>query len=483
MSTDPEKTDSSLEEQLVAYLDGELDAETARRIEERLASEPGVRETLNRLERTWDMLDELGSTPVGDGFTRTTLEMVAVAAEEDVKEAMLQAPKLRRRRFWKIGSVVAAASLAGFFLVSTLLPNPRRELARDLPVLENLEEYRQAGDIDFLRLMRFEKTTFAKPAGAETPPKKSQPPENAPPGELMRWIETLPSDKKAELARKKASFDESSEVERQKLRHLHEKIREDEHPEELVQLMHDYYAWWLNLSSFERNELSAIASPQERIARIEQLKKQNPLQFLTDQDKKVLEDWSKALFFERLRDRFEKNLSAEKRKEWAKKSVDEKRRELQQAFHPQMMRGQPPSKEQFDELQSQLSDGSRNILKGQQPRKQWEIVQSWLFAIVRQGMRGPNSQANENDIADFFEKLPPDQLQKLLNNSPEEMMRDLQFMMKPGFFNRQPGPFPGGPPGPPPGTLDGLPHDPGDMPDREPPRPGKNEKKADPSGK
>jgi anti-sigma factor RsiW len=157
MSTDPEKTESSLEEQLVAYLDGELDPEASRRIEERLAAEPEVREALNRLERTWEMLDELGATPVGESFTRTTLEMVTVAAEEDVRRELAAAPLRRRRRLWLIGAGILATAAAGFLAAYLNMPNPNRQLLQDLPVLDNFDEYRQAEDVKFLRMLKDEK--------------------------------------------------------------------------------------------------------------------------------------------------------------------------------------------------------------------------------------------------------------------------------------------------------------------------------------
>jgi anti-sigma factor RsiW len=156
MSSEPQKTENSLEEQLVAYLDGELDAESARRIEERLASEPEVREALNRLERTWDMLDELGATPAGESFTRTTLEMVTVAAEEDVRREIAVTPLRRRRRLWTIAAGVLISAAAGFLIVHWCVPNPDRQVLEDLPVLENLEEYRQIEDIRFLRMLKDE---------------------------------------------------------------------------------------------------------------------------------------------------------------------------------------------------------------------------------------------------------------------------------------------------------------------------------------
>ena len=61
MSTsDPSQLDDlSATEELTAYLDGEVDAEHARRIEERLARDEGYRRQLQGLQRTWDMLDQL----------------------------------------------------------------------------------------------------------------------------------------------------------------------------------------------------------------------------------------------------------------------------------------------------------------------------------------------------------------------------------------------------------------------------------------
>ena len=50
-----------LNEELVAYLDGELSPEAVQRVEHRLASDPEFRERLNSLQRAWSMLDILSS--------------------------------------------------------------------------------------------------------------------------------------------------------------------------------------------------------------------------------------------------------------------------------------------------------------------------------------------------------------------------------------------------------------------------------------
>ena len=66
----------SVDEQLTAYLDGELSAEEASRIENRLVDDEGLRVRLAELRKAYDLLDELPETPHNQRFTRSTLELV-----------------------------------------------------------------------------------------------------------------------------------------------------------------------------------------------------------------------------------------------------------------------------------------------------------------------------------------------------------------------------------------------------------------------
>ena len=154
MSNDLSDTGVALDEQLVAYLDGELDAESSRRIEALLASDADVRRRLQSLERTWDLLDELDAAPVGEPFTQTTLEMVTVAAGEDAARDQAEAPRRRRRRLLTAGGGLLAMAAVGVLAVAFSAPDPNRQLLEDLPVLENFDEYRQVESIEFLRDLR-----------------------------------------------------------------------------------------------------------------------------------------------------------------------------------------------------------------------------------------------------------------------------------------------------------------------------------------
>jgi anti-sigma factor RsiW len=152
MSQQPANADFSLEEQLVAYLDGELEPDASRRIEGLLAADPKVRHVLQGLDRTWELLDELDKPQIADQFTQSTLEMVTVAAAGDSERSRTEAS---RRRRWSValfsGSLLVA--LAAGFLVVSSKPDPNQELIDNLPLLEILDEYRQIDNIEFLQML------------------------------------------------------------------------------------------------------------------------------------------------------------------------------------------------------------------------------------------------------------------------------------------------------------------------------------------
>jgi anti-sigma factor RsiW len=153
MTHDPTQEPTEFHEELTAYLDGELDGPAVKRVEERLARDPAYHAELQRLERTWGLLDRLPRANVDETFTKTTIEMVAVAASEDASELARALPGRRRRRQLLGGAGLVAAGLLGFVVGHWWWPNPNDQLLRDLPVLENFELYYQADNIDFLRLL------------------------------------------------------------------------------------------------------------------------------------------------------------------------------------------------------------------------------------------------------------------------------------------------------------------------------------------
>jgi anti-sigma factor RsiW len=154
MSEQPSTPDSEQTEQLSAYLDGELEADAREQVEQLLARDPSARAQLQRLERAWQLLDGLPRAELEPSFTETTVEMISVSLADELGES--KRPASRRR--WAVGLVMGSlclgAALAGFAAVKLAAPDPNAALLSDLPVIENVEQYLQGGDVEFLRKLK-----------------------------------------------------------------------------------------------------------------------------------------------------------------------------------------------------------------------------------------------------------------------------------------------------------------------------------------
>jgi len=156
MSDNPTRPNEILDEELIAYLDGELAADEARRLERRLGDEPALRARLRELQSTWDMLDALPKARPTLAFTTSTLSMVAVTAEADIRQAE-KAINLTTVAWWVAGGALAlSAAAVAFVLTQTQMERPNRELAQDLPVIERLDQYRYVDNLDFLQRLERE---------------------------------------------------------------------------------------------------------------------------------------------------------------------------------------------------------------------------------------------------------------------------------------------------------------------------------------
>lgn len=148
--TDTHSVNDESHEQLVAYLDGELDGESSRQVEERLARDERFRLELQRLQQTWDMLDELPRADVGTSFTQTTVEVVALSAEQEL-QLTRRSTRRRLSLFWIVTAAsVFIVSVTSYVAFSRVLARPARQLVRDYPVIDNIELYSVADSVEFL---------------------------------------------------------------------------------------------------------------------------------------------------------------------------------------------------------------------------------------------------------------------------------------------------------------------------------------------
>ena len=137
---------------LVAYLDGELPGPIAEIIEAKLTQSMTARREVESLRKTWEMLDLLERPQASEDFTARTL---AEADSLDGRGDRLAsaASQITRKIMVGVGwsAVAVVLGLVGYTITSRLWPNPSARLARDLPIAESLDAYREVGGIEFLR--------------------------------------------------------------------------------------------------------------------------------------------------------------------------------------------------------------------------------------------------------------------------------------------------------------------------------------------
>lgn len=150
-------------EDLVAYLDGELDAEAARALEARLNLDAEARAEAEALRRTWEVLDYLPRPEPTAAFSSRTIQRVSSLRQQTLPVQADSRPWPR----WAFAAGWAAALLLagtlGFAAVSWFSerkPIPVQAahpidvdqvLVRDLRLIENKRLYELAVDMNFLR--------------------------------------------------------------------------------------------------------------------------------------------------------------------------------------------------------------------------------------------------------------------------------------------------------------------------------------------
>lgn len=141
-----------IDEQLVAYLDGELESQERDELEKRLGSDGQLRLRLRTLQRGWEMLENLPQVAPSPNLLETTIRMAAMEATGPIADPNASS----RSRFFKSrGFTLVAASVAAL-LVGVLGAKAweqirfRRQL-QQLPVAMRVEGYLHGSDLAWMR--------------------------------------------------------------------------------------------------------------------------------------------------------------------------------------------------------------------------------------------------------------------------------------------------------------------------------------------
>jgi hypothetical protein len=163
--TKPEPNDEAAggpTEELVAYLDGELDPKTAESVATRLGLDSRLRAEADALQRAWDILDVLPRPQPSPAFTTRTLsQVIPVPPGQSGTQVLLgsspaavamAAPPQPGVGFW-LGSVllILVAGVGGYIGHRALMPKPADPALEDVPLMKNLRMYRHVDDVEYLK--------------------------------------------------------------------------------------------------------------------------------------------------------------------------------------------------------------------------------------------------------------------------------------------------------------------------------------------
>jgi hypothetical protein len=285
MNSDRPEPDPSFDEDLVAYLDGELDDASSKRLEARLASDDSARQRLRDLAVSWDLLDNLPRAASDESFTRTTVELIAVEARKDVDAQQATIPSRNRRRW--IGGIVGglAAAMIGFVAVVVAWPDDNERLLRDLPVVQNFELYDvipQSGGVGFLRALDGEFVSAGTEDDVSTATGTGAEGDGSVNREMLAArraeVESLPPEKKNDLRKLYERFQAQPKEEQERLRNFDAELSREPDEARLRAVLASYHNWLPTLSPLERGNLLKM-SPENAIGEIQRLKKEQLRQF------------------------------------------------------------------------------------------------------------------------------------------------------------------------------------------------------------
>jgi hypothetical protein len=285
-------------EELVAYLDGELSPEECRRVEARLSTDAEYRRQFRDLDQAWEALNTLPASRVDDGFARTTIELATVDAQGELSQRSARAATETRRFYWSWAAAGLAAILASFAAGRLLLPNRNDRLLADLPVIIHADALSLVDSSEFLRQLA------AKVPADQMTSDESKLDQNlaafksiASPSPVARrqWIENLTLEQKAELATQAKHFEQDFRPPEQlRMSALVNTLSDRQSDDSIQKTLLAYEQWLSELNPGDIEQLRADLrdlSPVEqadRVARAVRRQREQTSRHLTAEERRAL---------------------------------------------------------------------------------------------------------------------------------------------------------------------------------------------------
>ena len=443
----PPKNPQKIDEEITAYLDGELTGEALGNIEKRLATDNAFRSRLQDLDRGWMLLNELPQSEVHQNFAATTVEMVALHEQHpgNAKYGGSAGQLIQQWAF--VGFAVLAACLTGFILSTAiaallsacgLLKNHNDAVLENFPILQNLDKYKLVENIAFVQAI----SHIDHFSNSSTDATNPLPPHVDNTAARKAHIDRMKPADKTRLHNAQEYFMALSADEQSKLRDLHQQLVNDPNANDLIGALGQYHEWYKLLDPREHVELR-IRTRDDRIAYVKTLlaRPQATIKSpFTRQDREIVLDWLRRTAM-RKQDVLLRGANQKQQKEIRQLTKSERQRRLTTLLWKQWRKNDILQEPTFDEqryiaIKERLSPTARKQLNKQSSVE--EEVRILLNEVRFMTMIGPAQKGRDNvpgpaarrqpsreQLKDYFKRLPKQKRAQMKQLSPGEYRREL----------------------------------------------------------
>lgn len=388
----PEMND--LDEQLTAYLDGELSREDSKELESRLINDESLRMRLAELRKSYELLDELPETPYDQRFTQSTIEHVIRDVRGGQLPEAVPTPMVRpaswfakNARFMLTLAAVAATAIFAAMAIRSV--ESTRQL-QEMGIVSNLSGLKDVYELDIATKLSDE--AFAVECLKEyladfyvtTPPVDLR--------QRVDWIASMSPVQQAKLEGDLDSLRRMTPESRSRYEAIQKKIEERPDSEQIQDTVRVVGLLMDTLPPFERRDLNGLKG-QTRFQYIKSqvyfyAAKHYFIHKLSTQESDAINEWSDQylapVLFRRVPDAWKQmNLNAIINV-YTYRSTD--------------FADQPQILESLDSLYPNLSEEGNLLLRNLSPSQQMLVMFNTL---------APNRWGSDQNIVELYEKLSP----------------------------------------------------------------------------
>ncbi|XZE36770.1 hypothetical protein SH501x_002354 [Pirellulaceae bacterium SH501] len=383
-----------IDEQLTAYLDGELSSVESNRLEQKLVHDESLRLRLAELRRAYDLLDDLPETPHDQRFTQSTIEHVIQKVKESpaLEDSLAVSVPSKWRVVWQkyqlailVASSVCVGVVAGVMArgVSNQAELRRLNLIANISGLVDINELEVAKRLSEEKIViRYLKERYADRVTSNVPTTTR---------ELAGWVQQLTPAQQAHLMSERELVQRMNPESLSKYRMLEDQIEELSNGSEVQEVVRLVGLVMDQLANSERRALDGM--PLED--RVQHLKGRIYFraadfyftQAISHADQQAITDWS-VNYLEpaiiEINSRF--------------KERDIKK--LINGFFMYMVRNWDEDRQAslVNPLLANLSDDAIVLLSGLKPMEQLQILFNNL---------APNQRPTSEQILDSYSRIPP----------------------------------------------------------------------------